>query len=54
MIELGREIDWLRQRLQALEEQKLRFLPPRVTRIENPLASLREGVGYCTTNLRAA
>jgi two-component system sensor histidine kinase GlrK len=45
MIELGREIDWLRQRLQALEEQKLRFLHHMSHELKTPLASLREGVG---------
>lgn len=45
MIELGREIDWLRQRLQALEEQKLRFLRHVSHELKTPLASLREGVG---------
>ncbi|OZA29592.1 MAG: two-component sensor histidine kinase [Hydrogenophilales bacterium 17-61-9] len=45
MIELGREIDGLRQRLQALEEQKLRFLRHVSHELKTPLASLREGVG---------
>ena len=45
MIELGHEIDWLRQRLQALEEQKLRFLRHVSHELKTPLASLREGVG---------
>jgi two-component system sensor histidine kinase GlrK len=45
MIELGREIDWLRQRLQALEDQKLRFLRHVSHELKTPLASLREGVG---------
>lgn len=45
MVELGREIDWLRQRLQALEEQKLRFLRHVSHELKTPLASLREGVG---------
>ena len=45
MIELGREIDWLRQRLHALEEQKLRFLRHVSHELKTPLASLREGVG---------
>lgn len=44
MIELGREIDWLRQRLQALEDQKLRFLRHISHELKTPLASLREGV----------
>jgi two-component system sensor histidine kinase GlrK len=44
IVELGREIDWLRQRLQALEEQKLRFLRHVSHELKTPLASLREGV----------
>ena len=45
MIELGVEIDWLRQRLHTLEEQKLRFLRHVSHELKTPLASLREGVG---------
>ncbi|MDP3584011.1 MAG: HAMP domain-containing sensor histidine kinase [Thiobacillus sp.] len=44
IVELGREIDWLRQRLQALEDQKLRFLRHVSHELKTPLASLREGV----------
>jgi two-component system sensor histidine kinase GlrK len=44
IVELGREIDWLRQRLQALGEQKLRFLRHVSHELKTPLASLREGV----------
>lgn len=44
IVELGREIEWLRQRLQALEEQKLRFLRHVSHELKTPLASLREGV----------
>ncbi len=44
IVELGREIDWLRQRLQTLEEQKLRFLRHVSHELKTPLASLREGV----------
>ena len=51
MIELGREIDWLRQRLQALEEQKLRFLRHVSHELKTPLASLREGVGLLDDEL---
>ncbi|MDP2029915.1 MAG: HAMP domain-containing sensor histidine kinase [Thiobacillus sp.] len=51
MIELGREIDWLRQRLQALEEQKLRFLRHVSHELKTPLASLREGVGLLSDEL---
>jgi two-component system sensor histidine kinase GlrK len=45
MVELGREMEWLRQRLQALEEQKSRFLRHVSHELKTPLASLREGVG---------
>ncbi len=51
MVELGREIDWLRQRLQALEEQKLRFLRHVSHELKTPLASLREGVGLLSDEL---
>ncbi len=44
IVELGREIEWLRQRLQALEEQKQRFLRHVSHELKTPLASLREGV----------
>lgn len=44
IVELGREIDWLRLRLQALEDQKLRFLRHVSHELKTPLASLREGV----------
>jgi two-component system sensor histidine kinase GlrK len=44
IVGLGREIDWLRQRLQALEEQKQRFLRHVSHELKTPLASLREGV----------
>lgn len=45
IVELGRDMDWLRQRLQALEDQKLRFLRHVSHELKTPLASLREGVG---------
>lgn len=45
IVELGREMDWLRQRLLALEEQKIRFLRHVSHELKTPLASLREGVG---------
>jgi len=51
IIELGREIDWLRQRLQALEEQKLRFLRHVSHELKTPLASLREGVALLNDEL---
>jgi two-component system sensor histidine kinase GlrK len=51
IVELGGEIDWLRQRLQALEEQKLRFLRHVSHELKTPLASLREGVGLLDDEL---
>ncbi|MBU4500285.1 MAG: HAMP domain-containing histidine kinase [Gammaproteobacteria bacterium] len=51
IVELGREIDWLRQRLQALEEQKLRFLRHVSHELKTPLASLREGVALLDDEL---
>jgi two-component system sensor histidine kinase GlrK len=45
IVELGHEMEWLRQRLQALEEQKIRFLRHVSHDLKTPLASLREGVG---------
>jgi two-component system sensor histidine kinase GlrK len=51
MVELGREIDWLRQRLQALEDQKLRFLRHVSHELKTPLASLREGVALLDDEL---
>ncbi len=51
IVELGRELDWLRQRLQALEEQKLRFLRHVSHELKTPLASLREGVALLSDEL---
>lgn len=51
IVELGRELDWLRQRLQALEEQKLRFLRHVSHELKTPLASLREGVALLDDEL---
>lgn len=51
MVELGREIDWLRQRLQALEAQKTRFLRHVSHELKTPLASLREGVALLDDRL---
>jgi two-component system sensor histidine kinase GlrK len=51
IVELGREIDWLRQRLQALEDQKLRFLRHVSHELKTPLASLREGVALLDDEL---
>jgi two-component system sensor histidine kinase GlrK len=51
IVELGCEIDWLRQRLQALEEQKQRFLRHVSHELKTPLASLREGVALLNDEL---
>lgn len=51
IVDLGEEIDWLRQRLQALEEQKLRFLRHVSHELKTPLASLREGVALLNDEL---
>jgi two-component system sensor histidine kinase GlrK len=51
IVDLGREIDWLRQRLQALEEQKMRFLRHVSHELKTPLASLREGVALLNDEL---
>lgn len=44
LIYLGEQLDWLRRRLMALEEQKLSFLRHVSHELKTPLASLREGV----------
>jgi two-component system sensor histidine kinase GlrK len=51
IVELGREIDWLRERLQALEQQKQRFLRHVSHELKTPLASLREGVALLDDEL---
>ena len=51
LVELGRELDWLRHRLQELEEQKLRFLRHVSHELKTPLASLREGVALLDDEL---
>jgi two-component system sensor histidine kinase GlrK len=45
LVELGRELEWLKERLQSLEEQKIYFLRHVSHELKTPLASLREGVG---------
>lgn len=51
IVDLGREVDWLRQRLQALEDQKMRFLRHVSHELKTPLASVREGVGLLNDEL---
>lgn len=51
MVELGREMEWLRQRLQALADQKIRFLRQVSHDLKTPLASLREGVALLDDTL---
>jgi two-component system sensor histidine kinase GlrK len=51
IVGLGRDIDWLRQRLLALEEQKQRFLRHVSHELKTPLASLREGVALLNDEL---
>ncbi|WP_421863800.1 HAMP domain-containing sensor histidine kinase [Motiliproteus sp.] len=41
--ELGSQLDWLKQRLDQLEEQKQQFLRHMSHELKTPLASLREG-----------
>ncbi|MDH3638858.1 MAG: HAMP domain-containing histidine kinase [Gammaproteobacteria bacterium] len=40
---LGRELDWLRRRLNALEQEKNKFLRHMSHELKTPLASIREG-----------
>ncbi len=43
--EIGERLDWLRQRLAELDEQKLMFLHHVSHELKTPLTALREGVG---------
>ena len=42
--DLGRQLDWLRQRLRALEQHKVTILRNISHELKTPLASLREGI----------
>jgi two-component system sensor histidine kinase GlrK len=42
--DLGRQLDWLRQRLSDLEEQKSKFLQHISHELKTPLSAIREGV----------
>jgi len=43
LADLGRHLDWMRQRLQALEGEKQRFIRNLSHELKTPLATLREG-----------
>lgn len=43
--QIGKRLDWLRQRLAELDEQKLMFLHHVSHELKTPLTALREGVG---------
>jgi two-component system sensor histidine kinase GlrK len=43
MVRLGEQLDWLRERLVALEAQKTRFLQHMSHELKTPLTALREG-----------
>jgi len=43
MVKLGEQLDWLRERLVALEAQKTRFLQHMSHELKTPLTALREG-----------
>jgi two-component system sensor histidine kinase GlrK len=43
--ELGRQLDWLRQQLAALDEHKILFLQHISHELKTPLAAIREGAG---------
>ena len=51
IVELRHEIDWLRQRLGEIEEQKTQFLRHVSHELKTPLASLREVVGLMLERL---
>lgn len=43
--ELGKQLDWLRQQLAALNEQKMQFLHHVSHELKTPLTTIREGAG---------
>jgi len=47
--DIGERLDWLRQRLAELDEQKLMFLHHVSHELKTPLTALREGVGLLET-----
>ena len=51
IVALRQEIEWLRQRLGEIEEQKAQFLRHVSHELKTPLASLREGVGLLAERL---
>lgn len=48
---LGRELDWLRQRIQSLEHQKLTFLRHISHELKTPLTTIREGAELLAESL---
>ncbi len=48
---LGRELDWLRRRIQELEHQKLTFLRHISHELKTPLTTIREGAELLTESL---
>lgn len=51
---LGRQLDWLRRRLIALEEQKSRFVRGVSHELKTPLTALHEGIGLLNDGVAGA